>query len=758
MRRVIAALGVLAIAVGALVGLQTPSSASAANALLFNPGYIISDAAFYDGGTLTGAQVQSVLVAHNNNVCTSGGTCLKNYAQKTPTIAPTALCPGGYAGVASERAADIIAKVGVSCNISQRVLIVLLEKEQGLISSTNPTQWAYDHATGFGCPDTAPCDPAFAGFFYQVYNAARQFQNYAQNPTWWNYQPGRVNSILFNPNRGCGASNVYIQNKATAALYIYTPYQPNAAALANLYGTGDGCSTYGNRNFWRIFTDWFGSPIEASSLLRTPNDSTVYLVANDQKYPIGGASILAGLAPLGTVAYVSARYLNSLPTAHAVGRSLRDPGGTIYFYDAGIKLPFTTCQQALDYGASCEPTGYVQLNQIQSDAFRTGPRLTSVLGTTSGARYYIKNGTKSEILDAQSQANAGITAGINVLTDNAVSQLTLVPPIVRDTFALTRGTNSYSLIAGGTRYPVAAGSAAGLGVSTRTTGTLTAASMALLTAGASTFTGIITVDGALNVLSSTGRYVVTAGVIDPAAATITVPDSIVASYPLMSTIGTASFIKSPSNGTVYVVMPDDIRPIGSWDALIQLTPTGNPQILTVGDSVVALFPKGPIAINSGSLARSPGNATVYLVNGVTNRLQMGSFVPAVEAGLTTFRFIAQDRIDGYPLSTQTLGFGIVCGADKYVSAGGRLHLVAPALASLYPFDYVTFDPFLCARMTIGTPANHLIRTPDGVIYFLDGGVRKPVGSPARQAAVAPGETPLNVVPEFAKRIPLGPAA
>ena len=38
------------------------------------------------------------------------------------------------------------------------------------------------------------------------------------------------------------------------------PYRPNAAALANLYGTGDACSAYGNRNFWRYFNDWFGNP------------------------------------------------------------------------------------------------------------------------------------------------------------------------------------------------------------------------------------------------------------------------------------------------------------------------------------------------------------------------------------------------------------------------------------------------------------------------------------------------------------------
>ena len=50
-----------------------------------------------------------------------------------------------------------------------------------------------------------------------------------------------------------------ISNQATASLYNYTPYQPNAASLAAGYGHGRRCSSYGNRNFWIYFTDWFGS-------------------------------------------------------------------------------------------------------------------------------------------------------------------------------------------------------------------------------------------------------------------------------------------------------------------------------------------------------------------------------------------------------------------------------------------------------------------------------------------------------------------
>jgi uncharacterized protein with LGFP repeats len=58
---------------------------------------------------------------------------------------------------------------------------------------------------------------------------------------------------------------VKIQNLATHALYIYTPYTPNDAALANLTGIGDSCSSYGNSNFWEYYTSWFDAHANLSA-------------------------------------------------------------------------------------------------------------------------------------------------------------------------------------------------------------------------------------------------------------------------------------------------------------------------------------------------------------------------------------------------------------------------------------------------------------------------------------------------------------
>ena len=235
--------------------------AEAATASNFDPGNIISDAKFYDGAAMTAPAIQSFLNSQVPN-CVSSYACLTTFRQNTPTMAAVTGRCDAYQGLANEAASDIIARVGAACGISQKTLLVLLQKEQGLVTMSNPNQRSFDAATGMGCPDTAPCDAGFSGFFYQIYYAARQFKAYAASPNSWNHIAGRTNDIRFSPDANCGSSPVFIANQATAGLYNYTPYQPNAAAMANLYGTGDACSAYGNRNFWRIYTDWFGSTTE----------------------------------------------------------------------------------------------------------------------------------------------------------------------------------------------------------------------------------------------------------------------------------------------------------------------------------------------------------------------------------------------------------------------------------------------------------------------------------------------------------------
>ncbi|MGC5169232.1 DUF4214 domain-containing protein [Microbacterium sp. DT81.1] len=265
----------------------------------FTPGNIISDAVFFNSGSMNESQIQSFL---NGKVpsCQSGYVCLKDFRQSTYTRPASLMCPGTYTGEANEPASRIVAKVAQACGINPQVLLTTLQKEQGLVTHTWPSDWRYTIAMGQGCPDTAACDTKYYGFFNQVYGAASQFKRYANPPgtsqyfTW--YAPGKTWNVRYHPNVSCGSSPVFIQNQATANLYYYTPYQPNGAALAaGFREANDPCSSYGNRNFYNYFTDWFGSTQTSSSPCQLPPENQI--TAASGEYIVNVASLNARQAP-----------------------------------------------------------------------------------------------------------------------------------------------------------------------------------------------------------------------------------------------------------------------------------------------------------------------------------------------------------------------------------------------------------------------------------------------------------------------------
>lgn len=266
------------------------AQASALSGSEFQAGRIMDDGVFFNSSSIDTGGIQAFLnskvpVCDTNGTQPRGGTtraaygtsqgypppytCLKDYTQDTPSKGGEAGLCNNYSG-GIKTAAAIINDVAKACGISPKVLIVLLEKEQSLVTDDWPWSIQYRSATGYGCPDTAPCDAEYYGFFNQVYNAARQFRRYQRDSTSFNYRAGRTNYIQYNPNAACGGSNIFVQNQTTAGLYNYTPYQPNGAALANLYGSGDGCSAYGNRNFWRLYSDWFGGVFGPTKIVEHP--------------------------------------------------------------------------------------------------------------------------------------------------------------------------------------------------------------------------------------------------------------------------------------------------------------------------------------------------------------------------------------------------------------------------------------------------------------------------------------------------------
>lgn len=265
-RAVVVVVSIVALLAGSLSVLAGATSAQALDGSQFDAGNIISDSNFYAPSAMSQADIQSFLDAKIGTCANSN--CL-NIVRTTSTSRAADLMCGAYQGASAELTSAIIYKVQQACGISAKVILVTLQKEQGLVSGASaraPSAAKLERAMGYACPDSAngACDPTYAGLYNQIYRAAWQFKRYSNPPgtsntfTW--FPVGATTQILYSPSADCvrDTKAVTIQNRATAALYYYTPYTPDAAALANLTGTGDTCSSYGNRNFWVYYNTWFG--------------------------------------------------------------------------------------------------------------------------------------------------------------------------------------------------------------------------------------------------------------------------------------------------------------------------------------------------------------------------------------------------------------------------------------------------------------------------------------------------------------------
>jgi hypothetical protein len=429
-------LAVAVVAAGLVVGgtVAAPETASAASASDFDAGYIISDYNFYNSSALTRKQIQTFL-GKQSCAPLDSSPCLADYTQKTKTRSPlasdSAVYCKTYTGAASESAATIIHKVAKACGISPEVILVTLQKEENLLST--PSAGRYKIAMGYACPDTAACDSTYFGFFNQVYAAAKQWKRYAmyQPTTYWSTKVG-TNAVKYNPKASCGTKTVDVQNQATASLYNYTPYTPNAAALGNLYGVGNSCSSYGNRNFWVYYSDWFGSPTSGTSLVSV--GGAVYLLSGRNAYHVSSPAMLAQLADLGKVKTVTAAYLSTY-TVQEVGSysPVYTSSVSDTYYELSGKALHAFSSASAVTGAGYDPATAIQLTPFQVKKLGTGAALGSYLRIDGSSTIYLdragvlaplqnratakalNGGTTPPIRQVTAAAAAGRTIGANVL-------------------------------------------------------------------------------------------------------------------------------------------------------------------------------------------------------------------------------------------------------------------------------------------------------------------------------------------------------
>lgn len=756
----------------AAVGLSTPVDSAhagirpAADLSLFRPGNIISDAVFFDAQAMTEAQIQSFLESRVP-VCQAGYTCLRDWYDTSRTTAADAMC-GAYAGGVRERASRIIAKVAQACGINPQVILATLQKEQALVTHTWPSEWRYTIAMGQGCPDTAACDTRYYGFFNQVFGAAWQFKRYANPPgtsayfTW--YAPGKTWNVRYNPNVACGSSPVLIENQATANLYYYTPYQPNRAALNAGYGTGDGCSAYGNRNFFNYFTDWFGSPTgDSPMLLKTASSATVWLASQGSRWSIADYSEWVDLSQtFGSTRTVSDSYLRSFADRGVGAAIVRDAQtGAMSVLQSGLRWGLASCTAVAQWGGSC-----ANPINISGSAYRgipAGPVIGAYARLAGGTQWGLFSPTAVRVLNGDASAlrlNGGVLPGAPRMSPRAIAQHQL-PAGVFAPGELVRTTSDatvYMTDAFDRLIPLSSfATARDLGLAAAAVRTVDSAAFAPYAKAVAPLTPLVRCDAA------GPTYLPASGVLHPVADAADtnwpVTDLQADSCALLrfsTTVIDVILLKSPSDSTVYVVESGVRRALSSWAELTALAGPG-PRILTVDAGTLASLPVQPPPPATGTLVK--GSApSVYIVDG-RNLIGLPSFALAKELGLSTSFVSLGDAAMASLTDTGVVASPwISCPSSTtvYFAASGRLHAVADT-GSFTPA--AVGDP-LCARLDRSGAAvpRVFVKGSTADVYLAAGGAFSPIGSWSRLLTEAGGAAPtiLRIDDAMLRTLPIGP--
>ena len=190
---------------------------SKSDGTVFNPNFLVDDHVFEDGTYLTAAQIQSFL-------------------ESTPYDKRSFLADwtDGHGS-----AAQLIAAAAKKYRINPLALLARLQVEWSLVYRDEaPKAFALDHAMGCGCHDGDPyCTSGEAGFANQLECGAGVFRKamddlLERGATVSGWRVGKAKTTL-------DPKTVTPANRATAALYTYTPWV--------LEGRG------GNWLFWNVF-------------------------------------------------------------------------------------------------------------------------------------------------------------------------------------------------------------------------------------------------------------------------------------------------------------------------------------------------------------------------------------------------------------------------------------------------------------------------------------------------------------------------
>ncbi|GAA3030689.1 hypothetical protein [Microbacterium dextranolyticum] len=637
----------------------------------FDPENIISDALFYDGNAMSAGEIQAFLDAKIGscgngkclNVLTTGISSRDAwYSAVTGDLVCSAIQGG------TMRVSDLIYRVQVACGISAKAILVTLQKEQGLVTNSAPSDWNLRAAMGASCPDTEPCDPAFAGVGPQILKGVQQLKIYKAGR--FAKQPG-INFIGYSPDSSCGGTTLNIRNYATAALYNYTPYQPNAASLAAGWGLGDGCSSYGNRNFYNYYTSWFGSAQgDALQVVQVSGTSERYLVSGGSRWTLSTDEIAAQFTWIASVSRVSRDQLNTYADMGKAKRAVRARDGSVFMIDSGQRMRLQDVPQVGDFGWTASALPLADDGQLAR--YRDGGYLQRVV-QSGGTTWLIQGGARRQVVDLGLLARYGISPSYSSVSDAALSEYRAGAPVIDA--GLYRSGASIKVQTDAGVY-----SLSGTVSESRFTSAareLAPDSFVFLKESAALPLRVSTA-GRAYVLSDDG-WIKVSLVEYPSSLPFTpVGQGALTGIPLNATVDGPHFVREHSDSTVFLLSGGGLQPVSRADQTwISRTYGVSPQVIVLTDGVIA------DASTPEGLAKS-STGVAYLLDGARAfRLRDCAQVADWGGNCAALRTVSDQVLAGYGAVGNLQPLIRTSDAVWLVQGGQRRQVIDPSILAPY---------------------------------------------------------------------------
>lgn len=653
--------------------LQNPLHALAREvAAEFNPNLLIPDTAFNDTKTFGNAEgIQRFLESKNSVLAnTSPDFLVKLSEPNDPALKAKLDDPQPNLG-RLRTAAEIIWDAAQASGLNPQVILVTLNKEQSLITgniSPERLQRALNNAMGFDCPDASGCGNLFPGFYYQLMGnvdtegnrylgAAKSLMKSFSTPS--GRGPtiaggvSKVGDRITLDNTMGDFSNIFhkqevvLGNRATAALYRYTPHVFN-----------------GNYNFWRFFTAWFRYP--NGTVIRSSQDGLVYIIQDGARQRVLPFIATVRNIDTNTAIAVSPTELENYPLGSIYAppdNTIVNVNGTYSVFINGIRHPasaFVLQQRKLS------PEKSIVALQGDVDIFTLGTQLTPANGTvlkgqTQPDVYLVENGILKRYSEFTFKQH-GVAKKLQTIPDEEIALYTkegFVPPL-EGTLIQDRAKTSMYLVSGGRRLPLTAELMKNRGFSAKNLVTLTTdEELAALPIGP-------TATPKENTYFTYGKgqefFVFKNGSKHPISAFVAKQRGMTPDYTFDISIAGAwpegiaipprdgTLIKATTSSTVYTVSGGQLRPLTA--DLFKHLRLNTKQVVTLPDHEVAAFAKGGFATpRENTYFATSDNGTTYVYRKGVKQL-ITPFV-AKQRGMTPdFTFSAEaaaDWPDGTPI-------------------------------------------------------------------------------------------------------------